>query len=124
MKVLIIDDSIFTLELHKALVENCHEIPLLAESGSKALEIYQAQKPEIILCDIMMPEMDGYEVFSILKEINPDVFLYFISAEMTAFAQKKARDMKASGFYQKPIGVKEILEILQHYRDEHISQIA
>lgn len=120
MKALIIDDSLFTLERHKNLVMDAQLEPLLAESGAKALEMYKEHNPEIVLCDIMMPEMNGYEVFEILKEIDANVFLYFISAEMTSAAKEKAISMKAAGFYQKPIEQKEILEIIEDYKAKRL----
>lgn len=122
MKILIVDDSLFTLNYHKELIEKAGLVPLLADSGEKALALYKAENPEIVLCDIMMPEMNGYEVFELLKEISSDVFLYFISAEMTTGAKQKAISMKAAGFYQKPISAKEISEILEHYRKKAFSK--
>ena len=58
-KVLIIDDAVFTLQKHSSLVSQAGEQPLLAENGKEAIRIFEEERPEIILCDIMMPEMDG-----------------------------------------------------------------
>lgn len=116
MKVLIIDDSLFTLNNHSQLVAEAGMQPLTAEGGEQALQIYEQQQPQIVLCDIMMPEMDGYETMEAIKEIDPEVFFYIISAEMTTAAQKKSLDIGAAGFFQKPIDAQSIQQIIAKYQ--------
>ena len=70
--------TILIVEDNKAIRENLGEILelkgyciLTAPDGKTGLALAQEKKPDIILCDVLMPEMDGYNVFNRLKE-NPD----------------------------------------------------
>jgi twitching motility two-component system response regulator PilH len=61
-KVLIVDDSPAQLYSLRRLVEQAGHQALLAESGEKAIELAQTERPEVILMDIIMPGMSGYQV--------------------------------------------------------------
>lgn len=89
---------------------------ITAEGGEQAIAIFARSRPEIVLCDIMMPEMDGYETCEALKKIDPAVFFYFISAEMTEGAKAKARALGAAGFFQKPIDRSAIRQVIDNYQ--------
>lgn len=81
-KILIVDD----VEINRAILEEiikdmgCH--PILAEDGKQALEMVREEQPQLVLSDISMPEMDGYELCRILKkrEDTKDIPIVFISA--------------------------------------------
>ncbi|EGH28032.1 PAS:GGDEF protein [Pseudomonas syringae pv. japonica str. M301072] len=65
--ILIIDDDVHVRELLEVLLQNQGYRTLTAESGELALAMIKRQAPDLILLDIMMPGMDGYEVASQLK---------------------------------------------------------
>src|SRR5690242_1920396 len=64
--VLVVDDTPANLSLLAGLLRDNYRV-LLANNGSKALELAKAEPPALILLDVMMPEMDGYEVCRRLK---------------------------------------------------------
>jgi DNA-binding response OmpR family regulator len=66
-KVLIVDDEKDILELVGLILSEQGMIVLQAQDGLSALEIARKEKPDLILLDIMMPEIDGWEVLKILK---------------------------------------------------------
>jgi CheY-like chemotaxis protein len=59
--VLMIDDSEDQLDLYSLVLQDCYRV-LLAESGPKGLRMAQAERPDLIVCDLAMPGMDGLEV--------------------------------------------------------------
>lgn len=120
--VLIIDDSVFALEVHAELVRAVGENPITAENGIEAIRLFQEKKPEIVLCDIMMPEMDGYEVFEVLKKIQPGIFFCFVSGEMTDQVKVRCARMGAHGFFQKPIGVATVQSVIRDYDAQKLSR--
>ncbi|MCL5990543.1 MAG: response regulator [Bacteroidetes bacterium] len=68
-KILIIEDEIPVLENLAELIEEVPEYKVLtASDGIKGLELAMEHLPDLILCDIMMPELDGYEVLSTIKK--------------------------------------------------------
>ncbi|MDE6203115.1 MAG: response regulator [Lachnospiraceae bacterium] len=81
-EILIIDDVELNREILKEIISDMGESPFLAESGEQALEMLESWKPQLILTDISMPGMDGYELCKILKkgEKTRNIPVIFISA--------------------------------------------
>ena len=81
-KVLIVDDVEANRYILKNVIFDMGHFPILAENGMQALKIVQRMKPELIILDIAMPQMDGFEVCRKIKE-NPftrNIPIIFISA--------------------------------------------
>src|SRR5579863_7686019 len=70
-RILIVDDTPLNLKLLEARLTHEYYIVTTAESGKDALAQIESNKPDIILLDVMMPDMDGFDVCRKLKE-NPD----------------------------------------------------
>lgn len=109
-RILIVDDSPDNLFLVQTiLVEEGYEITL-AEDGLAALEQIEQTLPDLVLLDVMMPQMDGFEVTKRIRE-NPK--LPFIPILLiTAYDQPsavKGLDMGADDFIRKPVEVEELL---------------
>ncbi len=113
-QILLVDDSAFTLRYHAELAQMLGLDALTAESGEKAIEMFHRFLPPLVLCDIMMPDMSGYEVLEILKETKPDVRLYFISAEYNETIVAKANSLGATGVLNKPLRLDMLKSILSN----------
>ncbi|VVB86158.1 Chemotaxis protein CheY [uncultured archaeon] len=110
-KVLVVDDEPDTLELVKLVLESAGFKTMLATSGKEALKLAQTSKPDLVLLDIMMPDMDGWEVFRKLKEKDPAIPI----AILTAKAQNIDRllglhVLKADDYITKPFGKNELID--------------
>ncbi len=110
-KVLIVDDELDTLELIKLVLESGGFKTILATNGMEALEKVKESKPDLILLDIMMPDMDGWEVFRKIKENNSKIPV----AILTAKAQNIDRllglhVLKADDYITKPFGKNELID--------------
>ena len=81
-KILIVDDVETNRVILEEIIKDMGDIPILAESGAQALEMLAECKPQLVLTDISMPKMDGYELCRILKknEATKDIPVVFISA--------------------------------------------
>ncbi len=109
-KVLIVDDEPDTLELVKLVLESDGFQTVLAENGVEALKEVEASRPDIVILDIMMPDMDGWEVFRKIKKKNPKIPI----AILTAKAQNIDRllglhVLKAEDYITKPFGKNELI---------------
>ena len=103
--ILVVDDTPENLELMSALLLDDYRIKV-ASSGVKALRIAAgSQQPDLILLDIMMPEMDGYEVCRLLK-VNPataDIPVVFLTAKNEVADEQQGFDLGAVDYITKPI---------------------
>lgn len=122
--ILIVDDMPTNIHMLATVLKDEYRIKT-ATSGHKALEIVQRiDKPELILLDVMMPEMSGIEMLRILREMPEQAHIpvIFISADTSEQSQLDGLDLGADDYLTKPI-VKSILlarvrNILQRKRAE------
>lgn len=129
-QILIVDDEPLNIEVLADVVSELGEI-LFATDGRTALEMCAEHRPDIVLLDIMMPEMDGYEVCRRLKEdqITADIPVMFVTALTSAEDEVKGIEMGAVDFIAKPIVAPIVLARIRNqlqlkkYRD-HLENIA
>ncbi len=101
--ILMVDDVATNLKCAAEVLKDSYEITT-ARSGKQALLIVKEYIPDLILLDINMPEMDGYEVMERLKE-NPDtkdIPIIFLTAETDQASEVKGLKMGAMDFIRKP----------------------
>ena len=103
--VLVVDDTPDNLQLISELLMDRYRVKV-ANNGAKALRVAQASPaPDLILLDIMMPEMDGYEVCRQLKA-NPQtcgIPVIFLTAKSEVAAEQLGFDLGAADYITKPI---------------------
>jgi diguanylate cyclase (GGDEF)-like protein len=101
--LLIVDDNPNSIHLLADIFNQDYDI-LFATTGKKALEIASQEKPDLILLDVMMPDIDGYEVCKQLKQ-NPDTLdipIIFVTAHSNVTEEIHALEIGASDFISKP----------------------
>ncbi|MDR2434834.1 MAG: response regulator [Treponema sp.] len=108
-KLLVVDDNVSFLKQVSVLLEGQYEL-FLTKSGAMALKIGAQEKPDLILLDVEMPEMDGFETIARLKKeawfgSTPVVF---ISGNQDEATKAKAFESGAADIISKPVE-KEIL---------------
>ena len=110
-KILVVDNSSTNILLIQNIFDgsNYHVIP--AHSGKEALDILSKEIPDVILLDIMMPEMDGYEVLEkiVSNERTKDIPVIMVTAKKETEDVKKALSMGALDYIKKPLSIVEIL---------------
>ena len=102
--ILLVDDVPDNLSLLSSILREDYRIQL-ATSGAKALELVAASSPDLILLDVMMPEMDGYEVCKRLKA-NPDtcdIPVLFVTARNQIEDEELGLTLGAMDYIHKPI---------------------
>ncbi|MDH5517815.1 MAG: SpoIIE family protein phosphatase [Gammaproteobacteria bacterium] len=103
-KVLIVDDdSVNRMILNGMLTKAGHEA-LQAENGQLAVDCFKQEKPEIILMDIMMPVMNGYEAIKLIKELTEDRYVPIIALTAMSDEEELAKCLEcgADDFLTKP----------------------
>ncbi|MBF0454600.1 MAG: response regulator [Magnetococcales bacterium] len=115
-RVLIVDDVPGNIKSLAEILKGKFQI-FMATSGEKALEIVANQKIDLILLDIIMPEMDGYQVCSLLKS-NPQtapIPVIFVTAHTDS--NDRAIGLAAGGaaFVSKPTSPPLLIETINHH---------
>jgi len=116
-KFLVTDDSkLARRTLIKSLKEHVSEEKIFeASNGLEALKLTLKEKPDVIFLDLTMPVMDGYEAIPKIKDINPNIKIVVVSADIQEKAKEKVYALGANLHVQKPIKsdkMKAILEVL------------
>lgn len=95
---------------------------LAASGGIKGLELLQIKKPDLILCDILMPEMNGYQFFQAIQQDHDVSSIPFIF--LTAYSEKKdveeALSMGAQDYIVKPFDADDLVALVRKYLPELI----
>ncbi len=107
--VLIVDDNATNIDLLVSTLKNDYRLGI-AKKGAAALEYAIKYHPDLILMDIMMPEMDGYEVCARLKD-SPDTIsipVIFITAKSETVDKTRAFEMGAVDYITKPFHAAEV----------------
>lgn len=112
-KILIVDDAEANLKLLEDLLtrEGFHQVISTADS-IRALDLYKAFEPDLIMLDLMMPELDGYAVLDMLsRHIPKDEYLpvLVLTADATINARRKALALGAKDFLTKPFDTIEAM---------------
>lgn len=114
-KILVVDDTPDNLTLMSDLLVDQY-IVKIASNGLKAIKIAMSSSPpDLILLDIMMPEMDGYEVCKHLKSNTQtkDIPIIFLTAKAEEADEKIGLEMGAVDYITKPISPPILLERIQ-----------
>ncbi len=112
--ILVAEDEESNYELVRIVLQQRYRL-LRAHNGIEAVTINEEEKPDLILMDIRMPEMDGLDATRIIKEVDSSTPIIALSA--FAF-EENIRDAKAAGcdaFMAKPFRVEDLIEITKKY---------
>ena len=116
MKLLIVDDEELTRTGVISSIDwkslDIDEV-LQADDGINGLEAARIHKPEIILCDVRMPRMDGITMLEKLEQFLPDTVPIFMSGYSDKEYLKAAIKLKAVNYIEKPLNPAEIREAVQ-----------
>ena len=107
--ILVVDDTPDNLSLIAGLFKEFYTVKI-ANSGEKALKIAQSEsKPALILLDVMMPNMDGFALAEAIRDVDPDVPLFFLSAKTMKEDLIQGYKLGADDYITKPFDSEVLL---------------
>ena len=115
--IMVIDDSATVRKLISSKLEKVGHEVVCAVDGVDALEKIKGIKPDLILLDINMPRMDGYQVCKIIRteEATKDVPIVMISGNDGFFDKVRGRMSGTSGYITKPFGPETLMKMVESY---------
>jgi len=122
MRVLVIEDNAANLELMTYLLRAFHHVAIEARDGETGIELALREEPDLVVCDIQLPELDGYGVLSALRSSPRMTTKPVIAVTAQAMTGERARILAAgfTGYISKPIDpltfVSQLVEFAQRGR--------
>lgn len=107
--ILVVDDDKNTRRLFQAVLENENYTVYTAENGEEALEVMDREHVDLVLLDIMMPKMDGYEFTKTLRAVDNNLPILMVSAKQLPGDKKKGFLVGTDDYMTKPIDEEEML---------------
>ena len=107
-KVLIVDDDAHIAELIKLYLEKEEYKTIVASNGTKALQLFKEEAPSIVILDVMMPEMDGWQVCREIRRIS-NIPIIMLTAKGETFDKVLGLELGADDYMVKPFEPKELI---------------
>lgn len=115
MKVLVIDDNLINLKVAERMIQEMGT-PVLMNSGEKALAYLKDYSVDLILLDVMMPEMNGFETMEHMNALAIEAPVYFLTADEDENIMEKGEALGVKGIIAKPINRQRFMEVVESIR--------
>jgi twitching motility two-component system response regulator PilH len=119
LKVLVVDDSALNRQVIVEYLKHKEIVTIEAEDGEQALQMIASEKPDIILLDLIMPIMDGFEVLEYLKKQNNTIPIIVITAYLKGNTFQRCMELGAKGFLNKPVKMQELFNLISQVITEN-----
>lgn len=114
--VLLVDDDVDLLENTAFMIKSTGCEVITAVNGIEAVEKYKEMKTSLVIMDIKMPKMDGYDAFFKIKQFDPDAKVILITAyNLDEKKHLKAKSMNLLTTINKPYTFEQIEELVSKY---------
>jgi len=107
--ILVVDDDKNTRRLMQAVLESAGYTVATASDGEKALAVMDSEHVDLVVLDIMMPNMDGYEFTTMLRSSNNDLPILMVSAKQLPEDRKRGFLVGTDDYMTKPVDTEEML---------------
>ena len=112
--VLFVDDEKMVLEVGSLMLQKLGYNVLVANNGYKAIEILKENKVAFVILDMLMPGMNGYEIYHQLKKIQPKIKVLLASGYTGDQSEQRLESIGFDGYLQKPFNLKQLSEKIEN----------
>jgi len=109
MKVLLAEDDTLIRDGLAEILSREGYVVVHADDGESALRLFQAEQPDFVCLDIMMPRISGYEACKQMRAVRPNVPIIFITAKSEEIDKVVGLELGADDYVVKPFGLKEVV---------------
>ncbi|MFI5304680.1 MAG: response regulator [Nitrospiria bacterium] len=112
--VLIVDDSSSLRNILKKILENLNfEVPGMADNGITAITKYKELKPDVVMVDMIMPQLGGLECLRLLKQVDPKVVVIMVSSVSSQETVVSCLKEGAKHYILKPYDESKIKQVME-----------
>jgi CheY-like chemotaxis protein len=111
IRVVVVDDDADTRNLLSVFLQHCGAQPTVVSNGQEALEVIKKQRPDLLISDLAMPQMDGYELMEKVQDLEEEIGpLPSIACSAYARAEDRARTREAGfrALVPKPVDLDQL----------------
>lgn len=112
--ILVVEDTELNIDLITQLLEDDFQL-IIARDGEQGVAMARETEPDLILMDISLPVMDGYEATRQIRESYPSVPIIGLSAHAMSGHEQKAREAGCNDYLTKPIDDRLLFDMLNKY---------
>jgi len=115
VSVLLVEDNMVNIFVARKFIEKWFGIVLIAENGERAVIMAREMKPSVILMDLQMPVMDGYEATAKIREFDKVTPIIALTASATLDTKHKTFDVGMNDYISKPFNPNDLYDIIKKY---------
>ncbi|HRF41035.1 MAG TPA: response regulator transcription factor, partial [Saprospiraceae bacterium] len=109
VKILLAEDELLLARITKDSLESRGYDVVHAANGRQALELFATQVPDILVLDVMMPQMDGFSLAAEIRRHNPAVPIIFLTARSQVEDVVKGFELGGNDYLRKPFSMEELI---------------
>lgn len=109
IKILYVEDEPFLGRIVKESLESRDFDVAMVTDGQQALSVFERDKPDICVLDVMLPSKDGYAIARDIKQVNPDVPIIFVTAKNQTEDVLKGFEVGGNDYLRKPFSMEELI---------------
>ena len=116
--VIVVDDDRDTVEVFCEYL-SIKGLDVLGKgyNGEDAVELYEKLKPDIVFCDVMMPQYDGFYALKKIRGIDPNAKVIMVTADMTSDTEEQLKKLNATAVVYKPYEIDGIMETIDKVKN-------
>ena len=107
--ILVVEDDFSTRKLMTVVLKNAGFNPIPAENSAEALSLFESAKPDLVLCDIMLPDISGFRLTENLRRLDPEVPIIIVTAKQTPSDKHYGFMVGADDYMTKPVDEEELV---------------
>lgn len=112
-KILIVEDHETVLEIFKEMLSEEYELIIEASDGKQAIKTYTEQKPDLVIMDIIMPNMHGIDAIKQIRELDPASKIIIVTAHDGPQLREDAAQYKIRHYIKKPFHKNVLTEAIE-----------
>jgi CheY-like chemotaxis protein len=114
-QILVVDDNLDNIELMEYLLTASGHEPILATSGRRGIEMAVGERPSLVLMDIAMPGIDGFEAAAAIRDHVGEVRIVAVTASAMVGDKERILDAGFDGYISKPISPTDFVEQVEAF---------
>ena len=119
-KILLVDDEDHIRALIRALLKHAGNYQVIeARDGAEGVRLFESEKPDAVMMDINMPQMDGVAALWKMREIDDKAVIIMLTAKATEYAVRECLHAGASNFIRKDTPKERVMDLVKSTLAEH-----